>query len=189
MSEKDKKGSEKETTPAKTEKKVPVKTGKAMTPIRRVPSTSVFATFDDLLANFRRDFRESFWAPWDWAIEPYRSYDVEFPVRAAFSDLIDAGNNFLIRAEVPGIPREKIDVNITKSGIEISAEASEETEEKDNNYILKERSYSSIYKNLEFPEEVIPEKAESTFKDGLLEVYVPKKTIAPTPKKHKVAVK
>jgi HSP20 family molecular chaperone IbpA len=48
--------------------------------------------------------------------------------------------------------------------------------------------YSSFYKRIVFPEEVIPEKAESSVKDGVLEVDVPKKTPTPEPKKHKVAV-
>jgi HSP20 family molecular chaperone IbpA len=55
--------------------------------------------------------------------------------------------------------------------------------------IAKERVYSHIYKQLSFLEEVIPEKAESTFRNGLLEVSIPKKTVAPAPKKHKVTVK
>jgi HSP20 family protein len=154
-----------------------------------VPATRVLATFDDLLDDFRRGFRESIWTPWEWAIKTYLPYEVEFPVRAAYSDLIDEGNKFLVRAEVPGIPRNKLDVTVTKSGIEISGEASAKSEEKDKNYVVRERSYSSIYKNLEFPEEVIPEKAECTVKDGVLEVSIPKRTPTPEAKKHKVAVK
>ena len=64
-----------------------------------------------------------------------------------------------------------------------------ENEDKQKNFVVRERVYSHVYKQLSFPEEVIPEKAESIFKDGLLEVCVPKKTIAPAPKKHKVQVK
>ncbi len=62
-------------------------------------------------------------------------------------------------------------------------------QDKEKNFVVRERVYSHIYKQLAFPEEVIPEKAESTFRDGLLEVSIPKKTIAPAPKKHKVIVK
>jgi HSP20 family protein len=89
-------------------------------------------------------------------------------------------------AEILGIPRDKIDVTVTKDAIEISAETGAE---KEKNFIVRQRSYSSIYKNLAFPEEVIPEKAECTLKDGLLEVSIPKKTPTPEVKKHKVAVK
>lgn len=187
MSEKEKKAPEKgELIPAKT---VPVKAEKSIRPRRRTPSTSVLATFDDLLDDFRRSFRESVWTPWEWAIEPYQPYEVEFPVRPAYSDLIDEGNKFLVRAEVPGIPKDKIDVAVTKDGIEISGETGAEKEEKEKSYVVRERSYSSIFKNMAFPEEVIPEKAECSLKDGVLEVSVPKKMPTPLAKKHKVAVK
>ena len=171
------------------EKKVPVKAEEVIKPKRRAPSTSVLATFDNLLDDFRRNFRESFWTPWDWAIEPYQPYEVEFPVRAAYADLVDEGNKFLVRAEVPGIPKDKIDVTVTKDRIEISGETGAEKEEKEKNFVVRERSYSSIYKNIAFPEEVIPDKAECKIKDGILEVTIPKKAPTPEVKKHKIEVK
>ena len=166
--------------------KAPAKTNRAIRSRRHVPSTHVLATFDDMLEDFRNKFRESIWTPWDWAIEPYT---VEFPIRETYSDLEDAGNKFIVRAEVPGIPRDKIDVTMTKNGIEISGEMGAEKEEKEKNFVVRERSYSSIYKRLEFPEEVIPDKADCVVKDGILEVSVPKKTPVPEVKKHKIAVK
>lgn len=180
MSEESKKASE------KTEI-VPAKARKAIRPRRHVPATHVLATFDDLLDDFNRRFRESIWAPWDW--EPIEPYMAEFPVREAFADLEDAGNKFIVHAEVPGIPKDKIDVNVTKDDVEISAEAGTEKEEKKKGYVFRERGYSSFYKRIVFPAEVVPEKAESTVKDGVLEVNVPKKTPTPEPKKHKVTVK
>jgi HSP20 family protein len=172
--------------PAKTDK-VPIRTERAMRPRRPVPATHVLATFDDVLEDFRRRFRESLWTPWEWAaIEPYR---VEFPIREAYSDLVDEGNTFLVRAEVPGIPKDKIDITVTKDGIEISGETSGEQKETETAFVVRERRYSSIYKSLTFPEEVIPEKADARLKDGVLEVSIPKKTPTPPAKKHKVEVK
>ncbi len=177
MSEKEKKVPEKaEIAPAK---KGPVKVDRAIRPRKPTPSTSVLATFDDLLDNFRQSFRESFWTPWDWAIAPYQPYEVEFPVRATYADLVDEGTKFLVRAEAPGIPRDKIDVTVTKDGIEISGETGAEMKEKGKSYVVRERTYSSLYKNLAFPEEVIPEKAECSLKNGILEVSIPKKTPVP----------
>ena len=166
--------------------KVPVKTGKAISPMKEVPATHVIATFDDSLDDFRRKFLENLWMPLAWTVKPYA---VELPIRETYSDLIDEGNKFLVRAEVPGIPREKIDVTVTKDGIEISGETGAEKEEKEKNFVVRERSYSSVYKSLLFPEEVIPDKAECNVKDGLLEVSIPKKTPTPEVKKHKVEVK
>ena len=166
--------------PAKAIKKVPSKSIVA----KHVPAVHVLTNFEDLMDNFRRNFIESIAFPYDWvSLEPV------VPVREATVDLVDEGNRFVVHAELPGVAKDKIDVALTKDGIEISAETDVQREDKEKNFVVRERVYSHVYKQLSFPEEVIPEKAESTFRDGLLEVCVPKKTISPPPKKHKVAVK
>ena len=183
---------------SKEEKKAPVKaiakTEVAVKPVKHVPTkhipakhvpaVHVLTTFDDLMNNFRRNFIENIAFPWDWV-----SLKPVVPVREATVDLVDEGNRFVVHAELPGVAKDKIDVSLTKDGIEISAETDVETEDKGKNFVVRERVYSHVYKQLSFPEEVIPEKAESTYRNGLLEVCIPKKTIAPAPKKHKVAVK
>ena len=178
---------------------VPVKTVKPIKPVptkhvpakhipaKQVPAIHVLTTFEDLMENFRNNFIESIAYPWNWvSLEPVVP---AIPVREATVDLVDEGTRFVVHAEMPGVAKDKIDVSLTKDGIEISAETETEEEDQEKNYVVRERVYSHIYKQLAFPEEVIPEKAESTFRDGLLKVSIPKKTIAPAPKKHKVAVK
>ena len=169
---------------AKSVKHVPAKVSANRIPAKQVPAVHVLTTFDDLVDNFRRNFIESVAFPFEWiSLEPVA------PVREATVDLVDEGNRFVVYAELPGVAKDKIDVALTENGIEISAETDIETEDKMKNFVVRERVYSHAYKQLSFPEEVIPEKAESTFKDGLLQVCIPKKTIAPAPKKHKVIVK
>jgi HSP20 family protein len=166
--------------PVKLVKRVPAK----HVPAKQVPAIHVLTTFDDLIDNFRRNFIESIAFPYEWvSLEPV------VPVREATVDLVDEGKRFVVHAELPGVAKDKIDVALTKDGIEISAETDVQTEDKGKNFVVRERVYSHVYKQLAFPEAVIPEKAESTFRDGLLEVVIPKKTVALAPKKHKVAVK
>jgi len=176
--------------PEKSEKAsatVPTKVERAIRPRRQAGPTSMLATFDNMLDDFRRRFMESFWTPFDlWPIEPYGS---GFTAREAYSDLVDEGNKFLVCAEVPGIPKDKINITVTTDSIEISGEAGAEKEEKEKNYVVRGRTYSNVYKRLEFPEEVIPDKAEATVKDGILMVDIPKKTPVPEAKKYKVEVK
>ncbi len=153
-------------------------------PNKQVPAIHVLTTFDNLMEDFRENFIESIAFPFEWiSVEP------GVPVREATVDLVDEGNKFVVHAEMPGVAKDNIDVALTTDSIEISAETDIETEDTEKNYVVRERLYSHIHKQLDFPEEVIPEQAESTFKDGLLKVSVPKKTIVPAPKKHKVTVK
>ncbi|MEM2106755.1 MAG: Hsp20/alpha crystallin family protein [Candidatus Bathyarchaeia archaeon] len=114
---------------------------------------------------------------------------LELPeVREPCLDLVDAGREYRVCAEVPGIPKEKIEVTVTPRAVEISGEAKTEVKEEEEGYIHQERGYSRIYRSLTLPEEVLPEKAEATLNNGLLEIKIPKKS--PTEvKKHKVPVK
>jgi len=160
-------------------------------PAKHVPAVHVLTTFEDLMDNFRTNFIERIAFPSESVAFPWELVNVGpvVPVREVTVDLVDGGNRFVVHAELPGVAKDKIDVSLTKDGIEISAETDVETEDKGKNFVVRERVYSHVYKQLSFPEEVIPEKAESTYRNGLLEVCIPKKTIAPAPKKHKVTVK
>ncbi|MGQ9543910.1 MAG: Hsp20/alpha crystallin family protein [Candidatus Bathyarchaeia archaeon] len=109
-------------------------------------------------------------------------------VREPCIDLVDAGREYRVCAEVPGIPKEKIDVTVTPRGVEISGEAKTELREEEGGYLHQERGYSRIYRSLSFPEEVLPDKAEAALNNGILEIKIPKKV--PTEiKKHKIPVK
>jgi HSP20 family molecular chaperone IbpA len=185
---------EEKTTPVKAIKKTkasvktlkPIKTVPARhIPAKHVPAVHVLTTFEDLMDTFRNNFIESITFPYNWGV----NLEPVAPVREATVDLLDVGNQFIVNAELPGVAKDKIDVAVTKDGIEISAETDVEKENQEKNYVVRERAYTHMYKQLSFPQEVIPEKAESTFRDGLLSVCIPKKTIAPAPKKHKVPVK
>ncbi len=168
--------------------KAPAKAERGIAPRKREP-TEMIASFDNMLEDLRRRFREGLWSPWGFGFEPYLPMVPEFSAREVYSDLVDEGSKYVVRAEVPGISKEKLDINVTSDAIEISGETSTEKKEKEANYLVRERSYSNIYKKLSFPEEVIPEKAEATVKDGVLEVSVAKKTPTPEPRRHKVTVK
>jgi len=159
---------------------------RAITP--RGPS-DIFQAFDEMWEGFRRDFLRP-WRPWRFWGRPWgRVRPTTIMPREACTDLIDAGKEYQVCAEVPGIPKDKLDITITKDGIEISGKAEVERREEEKGYVVRERGYSEIYKRIAFPEETIPEKAEATLKDGLLEIKVPKRTPTPEVKKHKVEIK
>jgi len=145
---------------------------------------------DRWLGDFRRgvdDMFTSLESRWGW-VRPRVPWPVMPDIRHARCDLIDAGNEFRVRAEVPGITKEKLNVTVTSRHVEIDGEAKTTIQEEKEGYVHRERGYSKIQRSLSFPEEVIPEKAEATLKDGLLEVKVPKK-IPTQVKKHRVEIK
>src|SRR5437870_8559377 len=60
--------------------------------------------------------------------------DSEPRVREPLVDLIDKGSEFVVRAELPGVAKEDVDLTVTKDGIEIRAETNRSREEKEKNY-------------------------------------------------------
>lgn len=123
-----------------------------------------------------------FFAPRLW-----RSLDVP-ETRRAFADMIDSGDHYTVRVEVPGIPKEKLDISVTPRGIKIEGEAETRIDEGKEGYVHKERTWSKLRRELNFPEEVVPDRADAEVKEGILQIVVPKKS--PTEmKSHKVEVK
>ena len=109
-------------------------------------------------------------------------------IRLPYADLIDSGKEYRVLAEVPGIPKENLDITVTDREIKIEGEAKTDVREENEGYVRRERGYSKILRSVTFPEPVIAEKAAASLTNGLLEVKVPKKT--PTKvTKHKVEVK
>jgi HSP20 family protein len=89
-------------------------------------------------------------------------------------DIYDEADSFVIKAEIPGINKEDVEVNLTEDMITISGEKKREEEVEKKGYYRMERSYGSFARSFRLPEEIESDKAKATFKDGVLEVRVPK---------------
>jgi len=95
--------------------------------------------------------------------------------RAPLIDLADEGDKFRIVADIPGIEKEDLDVRVLDDSIIIRAESGSSNEERGRNYYVRERGRVSYYRAVSLPEPVIPEKAEASYKNGILEIVVPKR--------------
>jgi HSP20 family protein len=104
-------------------------------------------------------------------------------------DVLDLGDAIQVVADLPGVKKEDIEINLTPERIEISAESSTETERKDEDYAYRERGFASYRRTLNLHADVLPDKAAATFKSGVLEVTIPKKEPTEARKKTRVNVK
>lgn len=143
---------------------------------------------NNLFDSFRRDI-EDVTNPWssmlDWRfprefgmLRPYGTGGEEQGIlsRTPLVDMVDKGDRYHLRLEIPGIDKDKIRLHATKDSIEISAEQSEESrQDKGRNYIYNERSYNSFYRSIPTPEEIIPSKISAKMQNGILQVEIPKK--------------
>lgn len=135
--------------------------------------------FDDLRRSFL-NWGPSSLAPW--------TAENRLGVRQPLVDVVDNGREFLVRADLPGVSKDDVELNVTSDRIEIKAEAKRQYEGKEKGYDYHEGSYSALQGTLPFPEEVLPDQAEASLKDGLLEVRIPKREPGPEKKPVKVRV-
>ena len=144
---------------------------------------------DRAFADFERRFDRSWVGPFvgSWRFPHWRGAGFQ-DTRRIYTDLIDAGTEYRVCAEVPGIPKEKLNVVLTPREISIDGEIETKVDESKEGFVHRERGYSKVKSHIAFPEEVVPDKAEATVKEGILEVKIPKKTPAES-KTHKVEVK
>jgi len=89
-------------------------------------------------------------------------------------DIFEEGNDVVVKAELPGMKKEDLDVNLTDDTITVSGEKKKEEKIEKKDYYRVERSYGSFTRSFRLPKEVQSDKAKASFKDGVLEIRVPK---------------
>lgn len=102
-------------------------------------------------------------------------------------DIVENDNGYVVSAELPGVQKNEIDIDIKDNTLTISGEKKFEKKEEKDNYLRVERSYGKFQRSLYLDQNVDREKISAKYKDGILQVTLPKKEEA-TPKKIEVKV-
>ncbi len=95
-------------------------------------------------------------------------------------DVKDKDKKIEITAELPGMDEKDIDLSLTKDALVLKGEKKEEREEKEDGYWHTERRYGSFQRVIPLPDAIDTEKAEATFKKGVLQISIPKTAEAAT---------
>ena len=153
---------------AKKEKKEleKVEPTKALTPFHEMERR-----FQEMEKRFEDFFRRPFSFMPSW-LPRLRMHELE--ELSPSVDIMTEGDVEVVKAELPGMKKENIDVNLTKDAITISGEKRKEEKVEKKDYHSIERSYGSFKRSFSLPAEVETEKASATFKDGVLEIRIPK---------------
>ena len=121
--------------------------------------------FDELF----NEFGKGFW------VKP-----VAFPSGTELSIKVDVKEDeksYTVRADIPGVKKEDIQVDISGDQVSLRAEAKQEKEEKkDEKVIYSERSYGMVSRSFSLPTEVDAKGARAEYKDGVLSLSLPKKS-------------
>ena len=139
---------------------------KAVAPWRPFMDLSRWERDMDRMMEAFFDRRMRPWWPWP------RGESVEFAAPAV--DLYEEKNDIVVKAELPGIEKDNIEVSLSNHHLTIKGEKKNEKEIKAQNYYQSERSYGTFLRTLELPADVQGEKVKASFKNGILEVRLPK---------------
>jgi HSP20 family protein len=136
-----------------------------------------FADLDDLWNLVRFDNR---W-PFSFPTRAIRAAERELPA----IDMYEKDGKVVVKAEMPGIDADKIDVRVVDGELRISGEREAEKEVKEEHFYRSERSYGRIYRAVALPEGCDVEHVEAKATNGVLKVEIPRKQAA-EPKKIEV---
>jgi HSP20 family protein len=134
--------------------------GRELAPYKGHPLAELRDEFDALFDRFL-----SRWA------EPFGDL---IPSRFGGLDVEDGDQEMVVRAEVPGFEPGEVDVQVSGNVLTVKAEKKEEKKGKDGNGRYEERRYRTFHQRVTLPPGTDPDKIEARYKNGLLEVHVPK---------------
>lgn len=145
------------------------KTSKELVKVEPAKALSPFEEIERRIEEFfRRPF--SLFGPTWWP----RLRFPEFEEISPSVDIFEEGDDVVVKAELPGMKKEDIEVKLTDNTITISGEKKKEEKIERKDYYRLERSYGSFCRAFSLPAEVQTDKAKAQFKDGILEVRIPK---------------
>jgi HSP20 family protein len=163
---------------------VPVQKGEL---VRRGEFDRMLDQFDQMMAEFWRRPFSGLLPSIPSLLRPSRTLLGEsLSLRVPAVDVFEEEEEVVLKAEVPGLSKEDLKIDLTDSMLTISGEKKKEEEVKEEAYAYSERSYGAFSRSLQLPCAVKADKAKATFKNGILEVKLPKTEEA---KKRHISVK
>lgn len=152
--------------------------------VQKAAPTRALSPFEEIDRMFDQYMRRNVMRPWrfEWPSFP----EIAMPdIKAPKVDVIDRENEVLIRAEVPGVEKKDLDISVGEDTVTIKGSTHHEEKEEKGDYYRCEISRGSFSRTVALPANVDGTNAKASFKDGVLELTIPKVEKA---KRHSVKV-
>ena len=161
------------------EKKGTLAVRKAEKPVPAVgePQPSSIQVFNTLLDTMWDPFRG-----FEWPVE------YELPTRIPLVDVIDSGNEYVVKAELAGLKKENVQIEVGTNELSLTAKSEVEKEEKGRTYLHRERAFSTFRRYIGFAESIDTQKVSASMNEGILEVKLPKLELKPEKKRTKITI-
>jgi HSP20 family protein len=128
-----------------------------------------------------RFLEDPFFAQWPFFRVAWGRTPREGMAWAPALEMYEKDNNFVVKAELPGVKKDDVDVSITGDTLTIKGQKKASKEIKDEDYYRCEAHYGSFSRSITLPAAVDAKKIEASYENGILEIHVPKaKEAVPT---------
>ena len=140
--------------------------------LAKVERSGHLAPFEEI----ERWFDEAWHRPFSrmWSLMRPESELGEFETAGPAVDIYDKGNELVLKANVPGLKKEEIDIQLADNVLTISGEHKTETKVERENYYRYERAHGSFFRRFELPYDIDTEHINARVEDGVLEVVLPR---------------
>jgi len=142
--------------------------------VKKTSPRKILSPFDEMERMFEKFSTKGWLRPFHWDM-PVVS-DVAMPLASKLPnvDVIDRDEEIVVKAEMPGVDKKDIDISISNNYLTIKGSSSHEEKEERDDYYRCEISKGAYMRSVSLPVEVNEEKIKATFKDGMLEIIMPK---------------
>jgi HSP20 family protein len=121
-----------------------------------------------------REFEDFFRRPFSMMMPSWWPVPKMPEVASPAVDIFEDNGNVVVKAEMPGMTKDELDVKIADNVLTISGEKKKEEKVEKQNYFRMERSYGSFTRSFSLPSDVQTDKIKAQFRDGVLEITIPK---------------
>lgn len=151
-------------------------TKKELRTTRAEPAARVPSTFEEMDRLFEAMMPRGWLRPMRWGWPSMSEVAQPFEGRMPKVDVIDRDSEVLVKAELPGVKKDDIDISVSDNSVTIRGCTSHESKEEKGDYYRMEMSRGEFARTVTLPAEVDSDKAKASFRDGVLELALPKVT-------------
>lgn len=130
--------------------------------------------FEEMDRLFDSFFPRRWMHPFHWDMPSLEQLGAPFDMKVPRVDVIERDSEVVIKAEMPGVNKDDLDVSVTETTVTIRGETRHEEKEEKGDYHRSEIRRGSFSRTVALPANVDSDKAKATFRDGMLELTIPK---------------
>jgi len=147
--------------------------GRELRTVERAAPSRALSPFDEMDRLFDSLFGGGWLRPWRWESPSWSGMMASLTANYPRLDIIDRDEDILVRAEVPGVSKDNLEVSLTDNTLTISGTTYEE-KENEGNYYRQEIARGSFSRSITLPVDVDADHVSAHFRDGILELTLPK---------------